>query len=91
MARRFTNSYDGEKTNTITPYTKRPMSNDDLAALLLSRGLVADRDKLLRVLAAVGYYRLSGYLVPFKDKGTDNLIKGTTLADMFSSLPSVTA
>ena len=42
------------QTNTITPYTKRPMSNEDLAALLLSRGLVADRDKLLRVLAAVG-------------------------------------
>ena len=60
------------------------MSNEDLAALLLSRGLVADLDKLLRVLAAVGYYRLSGYLVPFKDKGTDNFIKGTTLDDVWN-------
>ena len=59
-------------------YTKPFLSYDDQASLLLSRGLKADRDVLIERLKSVNYYRLSGYLYPFRLP--DNQFKpGTTL------------
>jgi len=48
-------------------YSKPPLSLDDQAALLLARGLSGDPDQIKRRLAAVNYYRLSGYSFPFRD------------------------
>ena len=63
------------------PFTKRSESLNNLANQLQSRGLVvSDRDVLTHILEVVGYYRLSGYLYPFRlQDGTDNYIPGTTL------------
>ena len=61
------------------PFTKKPKANDELADLLISRNLVADRDKTIHLLDSIGYYRLTGYLVPFRMPGTDNYLPGTTL------------
>jgi abortive infection bacteriophage resistance protein len=48
-------------------YDKPWLSLDQQVALLSSRGLAfPDRDSCLEVLQAVGYYRLSGYLHPFR-------------------------
>lgn len=43
-------------------YTKPWLSFEQQADLLINkRGLVADRDNLIKHLADIGYYRLSGY------------------------------
>src|SRR3972149_486438 len=48
-------------------YTKPPLSFEEQAKLLLDRGLlVTDETELLKYLSTVNYYRLSGYLYPFK-------------------------
>jgi abortive infection bacteriophage resistance protein len=44
----------------------------------LSRGLIADREELIRRLKVVSYYRLSGYWYPFRNPD-DTLQSGTTL------------
>lgn len=59
-------------------YTKISLSFEDQADLLLSRGLVANRDELIGRLKAVNYYRLTGYLHPFK-RPDDSFVPGTTL------------
>jgi len=61
-------------------YEKDPMSFADQAQQLLDRGLVADRDELIRRLESVSYYRLSGYLYPFRVTGGDTYAEGTSLA-----------
>ncbi|MEI8289753.1 MAG: Abi family protein [Verrucomicrobiota bacterium] len=63
-------------------YEKEPLSLEAQADLLLHRGLVANRDELICRLKAVNYYRLSGYLYPFRirdaaGKPTDNFVPGT--------------
>lgn len=59
-------------------YDKPPLTFEQQADLLIFRGLSADRDVLISRLRAVNYYRLSGYLYPFRE--SDTLIKaGTTL------------
>lgn len=60
-------------------YEKEPMSFLDQAQQLLDRGLVADRDELIRRLESVSYYRLSGYLYPFRVDGGDTYAEGTSL------------
>ena len=60
-------------------YGKTSKNNEELADLLMGRGLVADRSALLRVLETVGYYRFSGYLVPFRDRDSENYRTGTKL------------
>ncbi len=60
-------------------YEKGPMSFADQAQQLLDRGLLADRDELIRRLASVSYYRLSGYLYPFRVKDGDAYANGTSL------------
>lgn len=42
-------------------FQKPALSYEDLADLVIGRGLVADRDALIRRLRSVGYYRLCGY------------------------------
>jgi len=61
------------------PFTKQPKTNEELADLLISRNLVTDRNKAIHLLDSIGYYRLTGYLVPFRTPGTDNYLPGTTL------------
>lgn len=58
-------------------YTKSPLSFDDQADLILSRGLIADRDRLISCLSSVNYYRLSGYLYPYRNPD-DTFRNGTT-------------
>ncbi len=52
---------------------KRFLSYDELAELMLSRGLLADKSELVQRLQTVNYYRLTGYLASFR--------KTLTLAD----------
>ncbi|MBN1499897.1 MAG: Abi family protein [Spirochaetes bacterium] len=59
-------------------YTKPPLSFEKQADLLIDRGLIADKDVLVARLKSVNYYRLSGYLHPFK-LPDDSFKAGTTL------------
>jgi abortive infection bacteriophage resistance protein len=59
-------------------FDKPPLTFEQQADLLLARGLVADRPALIKRLEVVNYYRLSGYLYPFR-KTDDRLTDGTTL------------
>ena len=52
-------------------YEKNPLSLEVQADQLLSRGLIADRDELIARLKAVNYYRLSGYLHPYRVMDAD--------------------
>ena len=61
-------------------YEKKPLSFEDQADLLMCRGLQADRDELIRRLEAVSYYRLSGYLYPYRITESDEFQPGTSLA-----------
>jgi abortive infection bacteriophage resistance protein len=57
-------------------YTKPPLSFEEQADRLLSRGLVADKDELITRLKSVNYYRLSAYLYPYRN--TDDSFKENT-------------
>lgn len=59
-------------------YPKEAKTREQQAELLLSRGLIADRDKLITVLSQINYYRLSTYLYTFRD-ASDCYIPGTSL------------
>lgn len=59
-------------------YAKCALTYSEQADLLLSRGLQADRDVLIGRLQAVNYYRLSGFLYPFRNPD-DTFKPGTTL------------
>jgi len=59
-------------------YEKPAKTLEEQADLLLSRGLVADKDKLVATLAQVNYYRLSTYLYTYRD-GSDAFVPGTHL------------
>lgn len=65
-------------------YAKKPMSIEDLANLLTARGLVANRDQLIHALKTVGYFRLTGYLYPFRRPNSDDYLSGTTLARLWA-------
>lgn len=58
-------------------FTKPSLTFDEQADLLLSRGMVADRDELIEHLEDVGYYRLSGYWRIFRNDD-ETLREGTT-------------
>lgn len=69
-------------------YDKVALSYEDQADRMLSRGLIADRATLIKRLQAVNYYRLSGYLHPYRildpdDKPTDNYQPGTSLDEVW--------
>lgn len=60
-------------------FTKPALPYDEQAALLLSRGLTADKNLLIERLKSVSYYRLCAYWHPFKRQ--DNTFEpGTSLA-----------
>ena len=62
-----------------TPYRKPPLSPEQQANLLISRGLVIqDRTELIDFLSRVSYYRLTAYLFPFKISGSEHYEDGTT-------------
>ncbi len=47
-------------------YEKGALSLEQQADQLIERGLIADRNELMMRLQAVNYYRLSGYLHPYR-------------------------
>jgi len=58
-------------------YEKPPLSFEEQAGLLIKRGLIVDREFLIDRLKSVNYYRLSGYLYPYR-QFNDNFKSGTT-------------
>lgn len=60
-------------------YTKPPLTFEQQADLIISRGLKADRDRLIYRLKNVNYYRLSAYLYPFRMSGADRFQEKATL------------
>jgi abortive infection bacteriophage resistance protein len=60
-------------------YSKPALTFEQQADQLLGRGLIADRDELIARLKAVNYYRLSGYLYPFRQLPSENFAPGTNL------------
>lgn len=74
-------------------YEKPWLSYEQQADLLINeRGLIADRDNLIRHLQEVGYYRLSGYWYIFKrcnvsssqDNSDERFIEGATFDEVWS-------
>jgi len=59
-------------------YTKAPLTFEQQADLLISRGLQAEKQELVEKLEVVNYYRLSGYWYPFKNSD-DTFKPNTTL------------
>lgn len=64
-------------------YSKPPLSFEAQADLLLKRGLIADRQDLIQRLQTVNYYRISGYLFPFR-RDDDTYNPGTTLDQVWA-------
>jgi abortive infection bacteriophage resistance protein len=60
-------------------YTKPPLSFEQQAELLISRGLEANQEELIAKLRVVNYYRLSGYWYPFRENGSEKFKPNTTL------------
>lgn len=58
-------------------YTKSPLTFEQQADLLLSRGMAGERELMIQRLKSVNYYRLSGYWYPFRGPG-DEFIRGTS-------------
>ncbi|MCL2757588.1 MAG: Abi family protein, partial [Coriobacteriia bacterium] len=57
-------------------YTKPSLNYSEQADLVISRGMICDRNDLVRHLQSIGYYRLSGYWHGFKD-ASENFKPGT--------------
>ena len=58
-------------------YTKPPLTFEQQADLILSRGFIADRDSLISFLHTISYYRFSGYIYPYRNPD-DSFKDGTT-------------
>jgi abortive infection bacteriophage resistance protein len=58
-------------------YDKPPLSFEEQADRMIQRGLIADRSLLVERLKQVNYYRLSGYLFPYRQPD-DRFKPGTT-------------
>lgn len=70
-------------------YEKLALSYEQQADRLLDRGLCADRSELLHRLQQVSYYRLSGYMHPYRERNEENEVldrfrDGTTLEDVWA-------
>lgn len=63
-------------------YEKPFLTYDEQADLLISRGLMANREELVGKLERVGYYRFSGYLYPYK-RPDGTYREGTTLDEVW--------
>ena len=69
-------------------YEKRPLSLDEQADQLIARGLIANLEDMICRLKAVNYYRLSGYLFPFRKIDSSGIkletfIAGTRLEEVW--------
>jgi len=73
-----------QQPTNFPPYPNRPMFDADLVQLMLSRGLKADAAELASAISAVGYYRLKGYLVPFRDPGTEDFRDGADFSTVWN-------
>lgn len=66
-------------------YNKPPLSYPDQLTLLIGRNLTCtDNRRALEWLRRVGYYRLSGYFLPFRIPGTSSFRPSTTLNDILN-------
>lgn len=65
-------------------YSKPPLTFEEQAELLISRGLQADKTMLISRLQAVNYYRLSAYLYPFRQESGDAFRENTNLEIVWS-------
>ena len=65
-------------------YTKPATTFEAQADQLLERGLQAEREELIRRLQHVSYYRLSGYLHPFRQPGSDAFQPRTDLSNVWA-------
>lgn len=65
-------------------FTKPPLSHERMLEQLESRGLVVpDRDRALRYLRHLGYYRLSPYTIPFQaERSTHTFAPGAEFDDV---------
>jgi abortive infection bacteriophage resistance protein len=61
-------------------YLKGHLTVAQQAKQLIERGLQAEQEELIKRLSAVSYYRLSGYLYPFRELPGDQFKPGTSLA-----------
>ncbi len=69
----------------MTRYVKPPLSLDQQLCQLLDRGLdIGDPHRASFYLQRVGYYRLMGYLYPFREINSDNFQAGATFEDAIS-------
>ena len=64
-------------------YEKKYLSFEEQADLLISRGLECEQEELIQKLESVNYYRLSGYLFPFKQKNSNKFHPGTKLSTVW--------
>ncbi len=64
-------------------YNKPPLSFEQQADLLLSRGMQGDRETMIRRLQSVNYYRLSGYWYPFRNSD-DSFKPGVTFETVWN-------
>lgn len=64
-------------------FSKRPLTYEEQADLVLTRGMVADRERLLRRLQSVGYYRLCGYWHAFQQPD-DSFVPGTNFEQIWT-------
>ena len=60
-------------------YAKTALSLEQQADQLIARGLLADRNELIKRLRVVNYYRLSGYLHPFRVRDADGAVTNAFL------------
>ncbi|RKX35668.1 MAG: DNA-binding protein [Verrucomicrobia bacterium] len=64
-------------------YNKPALTFEQQAEQLIGRGLIADKEQLVQRLEATSYFRLSGYLYPFRARGSDKFQSGTTLESVW--------
>lgn len=64
-------------------YVKPPLTFEQQANTLLARGLIGDKEYIVERLKNVNYYRLSGYLFPFRQPD-DRYKPGTTFEQVWS-------
>ena len=58
-------------------YTKRPLTFDEQVQQLVDRGLEGDTATIRNRLQSVNYYRLTGYLYPYRIQDSDDYVPGT--------------
>lgn len=70
-------------------YAKPFYTLDQQAELLISRGLLGDKEEIKKRLASVGYYRLSAYWYPYRQwdesgKRISQLLPGTSISQVWN-------